>query len=70
MSSKCAMLFEGLTNARVTCNVSEHMNNTRKFRILEAFMNFHIFFVLNSFKIILLALLLFWERVLIICTEN
>jgi len=61
MSSKCAMLFAGLTNARVTWNVSEHINNKRKFRILEALMNFHIFFILNSFKIILLVLLLFWD---------
>jgi hypothetical protein len=70
MSSKCAMLLEGLTNARVTWNVAEHIHKTRKFRILEALMNFHVFFILNSFNIILLARLLFWELVLIIFTEN
>lgn len=61
MSSKCAMLLAGLANARVTWNVSEHINNKRKFRILETLMNFHIFFILNSFKIFLLVLLLFWD---------
>jgi hypothetical protein len=70
MSSKCVMVLAGRTNARVTWNVSEPINNKRKFRILEALMNFHTFFMLNSFKIILLGLLLFWECVLITFTEN